>query len=397
MKKVGLLYDSISGNMGDSAIGIVLSNFLSHNNIPFSIVNPFNFNPDDYAILIIGGGLLLRDKGDSFYDNFRVPGRHILNTMGIMTTQDLDYLNEYELVGFRTKSENDSVKNIIHKTEYCPCIALLMEGGTRDAYVISDKAVGIHIDSRFIGVCNDIIETINNISQTKVFIPITHYTSDKELMENLPLVGDFSILPKMDPGQIFSTIGKLDFLITSSMHAAIFAYIQNVPFLALYSDKIKNFLKDRNLEKWMFKDSKELMEKIALIKEQRPDFSQSIVNDKTIAREFLEKIKTIALGRVAVSEKTFKKNTAKNDCLGIIGAKEMEIYFLRHAVANNSCALGIVSRTMFMKIEAEQQKIISACNTIKQKNQEMGLIRSSKFWRLRDKYLAFKNIFIWKK
>ena len=82
-KPVGLLWDSISNNSGDIAIGMVMKRVCEQRGIPYAVVDPFNYNPRDYATFIIGGGQLLRNRQDIFYRGFYVPGPHILNSVGI--------------------------------------------------------------------------------------------------------------------------------------------------------------------------------------------------------------------------------------------------------------------------------------------------------------------------
>ena len=48
MKKVGILYDNISGNPGDVAIGLSVKKILRGMEVDFDELIPGNFNPNDY-------------------------------------------------------------------------------------------------------------------------------------------------------------------------------------------------------------------------------------------------------------------------------------------------------------------------------------------------------------
>ena len=70
MPKIGILYDNISGNVGDVAIGLSLRKILNNMNLSFDELIPGRFNPKNYERIIIGGGHLLRSSPEFFYDKF---------------------------------------------------------------------------------------------------------------------------------------------------------------------------------------------------------------------------------------------------------------------------------------------------------------------------------------
>lgn len=82
--RIGLVRDSVSSNAGDEAIGLVLQRALTARGLPIKVVDPFAPIHRDLAMLVVGGGELIRAPGDPFYDAFRVPGRHVLNTVGVL-------------------------------------------------------------------------------------------------------------------------------------------------------------------------------------------------------------------------------------------------------------------------------------------------------------------------
>src|SRR5215216_3056672 len=97
-ERIGLLWDSVSNNTGDQAIGLVLQKFFEERAFDFEVLNPFSYEPDQYSAIVVGGGELIRELGDPFYDCFRVRGNHILNSVGTYKPDHLDYLNDYALV-----------------------------------------------------------------------------------------------------------------------------------------------------------------------------------------------------------------------------------------------------------------------------------------------------------
>jgi len=52
MKKVGILYDNISGNTGDVAIGLSVKKILRKLGVSFDELVPGRFNPNDYDVIV---------------------------------------------------------------------------------------------------------------------------------------------------------------------------------------------------------------------------------------------------------------------------------------------------------------------------------------------------------
>ena len=59
-KKVGILYDNISGNIGDLAIGLNVKKILRELRLECDELVLGRFDPQTYATIIVGGGHLLR-------------------------------------------------------------------------------------------------------------------------------------------------------------------------------------------------------------------------------------------------------------------------------------------------------------------------------------------------
>src|SRR6185437_6754410 len=98
MEHVGILYDSVSDNTGDKAVGVVMKRLLTSWGITHEVVDPFVIQPNNYSSLVIGGGELIGPSGEEFYDSFRVPGAHILNTVGLRSADHLEFLRDYRYI-----------------------------------------------------------------------------------------------------------------------------------------------------------------------------------------------------------------------------------------------------------------------------------------------------------
>lgn len=64
--KVGIMYDNISGNTGDVAIGISLRKIMKELKVDFDEILLNNIDVLKYNTVIIGGGHLLRENSDFF-------------------------------------------------------------------------------------------------------------------------------------------------------------------------------------------------------------------------------------------------------------------------------------------------------------------------------------------
>jgi hypothetical protein len=329
MPKIGLLFDSISKNTGDEAIGIALQQQLhKYSGTKAEILNPFEYNESDFDAVIIGGGQLIRQEGDSYYDNFRLKGKHILNTAGLLEPVDkLEYLQDYSYVSVRTQREAEIVKKYRADVECHPCVTTLLSHKGHE-YDIGkqkgEKIVGIHLVPYTLELCPNLIDIINSIKYKKVFIPYTHYNLDKHFMESLPL--DFSnsvVLPELLPEQLHSVIGQLDYAIVSSLHASIYAYTQNVPFATLGQQKVVDYFTDRGLEDLVFSNDYQMESAIKSMLEWPMDFSDRIENEKLEVKHYLDKYFEIAennansLGRQKMTKKIHSANEGTSKSLNL--------------------------------------------------------------------------------
>ena len=143
-QKIGLLFNSVSDNMGDKAIGLVLQRMLAAKRIPFEIVDPFCPDLSNIAMLVIGGGELIRAPGHPFYDAFRVSGPHVLNSVGVLDGAATEYLDEYPIVTVRTEADRAQ----LGRGEVVPCLTLLYSDryqNHQDISRVPEGAIGIHL------------------------------------------------------------------------------------------------------------------------------------------------------------------------------------------------------------------------------------------------------------
>lgn len=272
---IGLLWDSVSNNVGDQAIGVLLKRLLAQHDIPHRVIDPFEPDTRDTSMLVVGGGELIRAPGHHFYDAFRVPGPHILNTVGVLDGSQTAYLDEYRMVTVR--SEPDAAR--LGRGEVSPCLTLLYDHHlpTGDPPVeIPEGAIGLHITVPFFPYSAALVDWLRSAGIGPiVWLPVTHYNADYLLMEALAAqVPGSVVLPRMDADDTFRTIGRLRALVSFSLHATLFAYTQNVPFLVTAnSEKIRYFLAERNLDSWRFETPSDIATLLPRLLDERPEFA----------------------------------------------------------------------------------------------------------------------------
>ncbi|MGV8968105.1 MAG: polysaccharide pyruvyl transferase family protein [Cellulomonas sp.] len=286
---VGLLFDSISENTGDIAIGIAgVQEFARHGIRRCSILDPFEPCPSNVDLVVVGGGELIRPVGDPFYDRFRPPIASVLNAAGVwQSAADLDYLRAYDRVTARTSTEAGFLRGSVPDVGVLPCTTSTLES---ENYTIpgsepGEVLVGIHVVPHTLSICPDIVAMIDAIPERKVFIPFTHYNFDESFMSALPFDRSKSIqLPRLTPLELHSVIGQMKYVVVSSLHASIFAYSQNVPFASASQEKVAHYFADRGLSDLVFASDAELASALAQINEGTVDFSEQVASDKAAVR-----------------------------------------------------------------------------------------------------------------
>jgi hypothetical protein len=356
LKPVGLLWDSVSNNTGDIAIGMMLKRICGINHIPYDIVNPFFNDPNKYSTYIVGGGQLLRNSNDVFYQYFRVPGHHILNTIGIHHPDHLEYLSDYRLVSVRSQAEKEQINRDYPglTIKVCPCLTIQL--GQYYKPEIDDKnncqqsetnTIGIHLNNTTLRLLPDIIPSLEILNQKYqlMFIPFTHYENDRYLMEILTKwLPGARVSSANDPISIFSEIGRLKAMISSSMHAATFAYVQNVPVLAFPQDfKIRYFFEERGFPNSFYTKGRDLPGKLYDLLSDLPDYSQSIQQDNLTINSHVNEI--IKLINETVDNNYPRKPISTNDRSNAIH-KSYYAYILDRIIENNVLSSQILDYQM---------------------------------------------------
>lgn len=295
------MYDNISGNTGDAAIGISLKKMMKELKVDFEEVLLNDISSLKYDTVIIGGGHLIRENSDFFYDKFKLSGRNILNAVGVVgNPKDLYYLRDYKYVTFRSTGDMKKAQYTGKESSVVPCTTMLLEDLTGSFPIeIKKPSIGIHlIPNIFSGEDEEIlIEWISKLPYNIYFIPITHYNYDYNYMYKLSKrIPNATILPIMKPLEVFTVMGKFNYVITCSLHGSIFSYIHNVPFILMDQEKSRFFLEDRNLQANLFRNLKEMINLSEAMLNKPLDYSKLISKDKKTLDNHMKTIKELIPG-----------------------------------------------------------------------------------------------------
>ena len=295
MTKVGILYDNISGNTGDVAIGISVRKILDDLDVRYDELVPGNFDPREYELIIVGGGHILRPGPDFFYDKFKIAGPHILNAAGILgNPDDLAYLNDYRYVTVRSTRDREKLEQAGIRAEVVPCTTMLLEDAEELPCDTRGPALGIHLLPGMFESETErmFVEWASALPYRKYFIPITHYNRDYLYLDRIcSLVDNSETVPLLSPREISAFIGKMDYFIGCSLHGGIFSYRHNVPFILFdYDEKMRSFMEDRGLERYLFRDAGELIKAFSLMESEKPDYSGKIESDLEVLSRHLDRL-----------------------------------------------------------------------------------------------------------
>jgi hypothetical protein len=405
MNKIGILYDNISGNTGDVAIGISLKKILRQLNVEFDELIPGNFNPLDYDTIIIGGGYLLRQSPDFFYDKFRIPGNHILNAMGIYgEPKDLDYLKDYKDITVRSNGDKKKLAYLNEDIRVIPCTTMLLEDIPDLPFAFKKPCIGIHIFPIFSKDEEDqFIHWVSSLPYTVYFVPITHYNKDIQYMRYLKeKIPDSEILPILKAQEIFTVIGKFDYFISCSLHGAIFAYVHNVPFTLInLEEKMQYFMEDRNLEQYLFKNFYELKYTFEELMKNHPDYLEKISSDKKILNNYIKYLKTILPGgmceNIPNTDIVTQSRSQITYLLSDISDLERKISLNNRAIQEMNITLQSLNQMVALKDQQLQESSAQTANltqTVALKDQQLQE-SASKNILLEQKLSQIKNSIIW--
>jgi hypothetical protein len=376
-KKVGILYDNISGNIGDLAVGLSVKKILRELRLEFDELVPGRFDPQDYATIIVGGGLLLRPSPDFFCDKFRVPGKHVLNCCGIVgTPPDLEYLNDYAYVSVRSGGDKRKISYLTKEVKVIPCTSMLLNDLPHFDLKIQRPSIGIQLSEGMVDE-EALVEYLSRQPFHIYFLPITHYNFDfKYLVKLTQRVKKSSLLPILGPEEIFTLIGNFDYFISASLHGGIFAYVHRVPFILFgYEDKMSKmsfFMQDRNLDEYLFNNFNELKLLFERLLYDKPDYSATLERDfasltehKRILQEVLPSQQTTVLSNKLVDTQIEIKSLQEK-----LQSKNVQVHYLKEQV-----------EAMNGSIKRQQSQINQIYNS-------RGWKVLTAYYRVRDKVLS---------
>lgn len=277
-----LLFDSVAANTGDEAIGIASQQIFERLGLGSVVVSPFASTMP--SPLVIGGGELIRTMGDSFYDAYRQHGNHILNAAGVWKSADsLDYLNGYQFVSARSATEAEILSRSVREVRVVPCGTTLLESPDIEVPGLEDDepVVGLHLVPHSLRMVEDLVEIVDALPFRKVLIPFTHYNRDASFMEHLPFSKSQVIhLGQMSPLELHAVFRRMKMVIVTSLHASIFAYSQNIPFVSIHQKKVDFYFRDRGLELQIPSDGASLREAVQRTLVEPPDVRERVAVDR---------------------------------------------------------------------------------------------------------------------
>jgi len=315
--------------------------------LKFDELVPGRFNAKDYDKIIIGGGYLLRKSPDFFYDKFKISGKHILNSMGILgNPDDLHYLNNYRYVTVRSFGDKEKLSYLTKEVKVVPDTSMILEDLPNFKTKIKNPSIGIHLSPGFISKDKEraFAKWISGLGFNVYLLPITHYNHDFVYLRELSKkINSSNLLPILSAREIFTIIGKFDYFISCSLHGAIFSYIHNVPFVALNMEKIKFFMKDRCLQKFLFSNFEDMQPVFKKLLNDDVDYSESISEDKKKLEEHIKKLKKYLIGK---DEKKISKVTPKMKNVDLIQEYNSQIHHLQTDVIRLDSKFSSISQEL---------------------------------------------------
>lgn len=294
--RIGLLWDSLTPNIGDQAIGLTLLRLARQ--AGFDRIEPATLEPGystEFDVLVIGGGELLQPAGDPFYDAFRVPGRHILNTVGTSGEVDAAYLDDYRLVSVRSEADRRNLREVSREVVVTPCLTVLFDGvaATVEAPSLPQDSIGVHVSPASVDFdrLSEIPALLKGLGTAVRFFTFTHYNQDRHVARAVlgRADGDTSeVLHLADSDVALATIRQMRAVICTSLHATIFAYLTGTPFVSIaYSAKVRAFLEERGLAERAAPSLADVAERLDLLAPERVDWSRQLANDRDRARSYV--------------------------------------------------------------------------------------------------------------
>ncbi len=303
MSRVGLLWDSLSANTGDQAVGLAALRLARRAGLTH--VEPVPLGAallTDYDCLIVGGGELLHPEGHPFYDLFRVPGEHILNTVGCFGEVEAGHLSSYRLVSVRSLADRDHLVGVHRDIEVAPCLTVLFPDLVENSPENSPTTLSagttllhLHAGALTPAEAPTVLAWLSQLDGQVALLPFTHYNRDEELLGHFARAAGLAApLETAHPDQAFGAIQRAKAVVVASLHAAIFAYSAGVPFLVFgYSPKVEHFLGERGLAQRLLRHASDLAERTHLLAAQSVDWEPQLQQDRAAAMALSDRISSL--------------------------------------------------------------------------------------------------------
>jgi hypothetical protein len=295
--RAGFLWDALSANLGDQAIGVHLMRWAERAGLPAVAIDPAATRAAQLPVLVIGGGELLHPNGHPYYDVFRVPGRHILNAVGTFGTIDGAHLEAFRLVSVRSAEDRAAITGVTREITVVPCTAVCYSDLARDTASPHSPAgsVGLHVHAGSFGgssAFESVLAVRAALGPRVALFSFTPYNGDLDIARVCAEIAGYPP-PQVfaSPDEAFAFIARLDAVVVSSLHAMIFAYQAGVPFLVLgYSPKIERFARERGLGERVIHGLSELSGKRALLDRDTVGWDAALAADRAAIARHLDTI-----------------------------------------------------------------------------------------------------------
>jgi len=299
MSRVGLLWDSLSANTGDQAVGLAALRLARRAGLTH--VEPVRIGASlltDYDCLIVGGGEVLHPAGHPFYDLFRVPGEHILNTVGTFGEVEAGHLSSYRLVSVRSLGDREHLVGDHRDIEVAPCLTVLfpdLAENSATTLPVGTTVVHLHAGALTPAEAPTVVAWLKQLDGPVTLLPFTHYNRDKELLGHFArATGLAAPQETANPDQAFGVIQRAKAVVVASLHAAIFAYSAGVPFLVFgYSPKVEYFLGERGLGQRLLRDASDLARRTHLLAAKSVDWEPQLQQDRAAAMALFDRISSL--------------------------------------------------------------------------------------------------------
>jgi GT2 family glycosyltransferase len=307
MSRAGHLWDSLTDNTGDRAIGLTLKRLARRAGLgalePVRIGEPLEHR---YDLLVIGGGELLHPPGHSFYDVFRVPGEHVLTSVGVHGTVPAPHLSSYRLVTVRSAGDRDALQDVAREVGVAPCSTVLFDEICEPVSLPAARgATLVHLQPATFDpkAAPRVASLLRSLDRPAALIPFTAYNREADLQEVVArAAGGLDVLAFRGPDEAFAAIRAARAVVVTSLHGALFAYVAGVPFLAVpYAPKVERFLLERGLGERLLPDILDLPAKKHLLSPGSVRWQAALAADRVAARAQLEEVFSLVDGTLSRS------------------------------------------------------------------------------------------------